>query len=75
MNRKLFWVTSILGAGVMSLVMSGLISTINNGLDHMTFMGWMRSFIISWPIAFTMNILVLPSVRSLAVMVCPEKAI
>lgn len=73
MNKKLFWTTALMTSSVMALIMSGIIVTINTGVDSELISRWMRSFSIAWPIALSLNILVIPVVRNLAVKICTPK--
>ncbi|MCG7499419.1 DUF2798 domain-containing protein [Vibrio sp. Of7-15] len=73
MNKKLFWTTAVMTSSVMALIMSGIIVTINTGVDSELITRWMRSFSIAWPIALSLNVLVIPVVRNLAEKICTPK--
>lgn len=63
MNRKQFWISTLLGSAVMSFCMSGLISAIVGGVEHFSLNNWMNSYIIAWPIALTVSATILPQIR------------
>nr|WP_086939191.1 DUF2798 domain-containing protein [Thaumasiovibrio occultus] len=66
MTRTQFWTTAILSSLTMALCMSGVLTSINTGIDSEWHLRWARSFSMAWPVALTMNILVLPKIRQLA---------
>jgi hypothetical protein len=50
---------------LMALVMSGIITAVNRGLDAGYPLAWMKSFGLAWPIAFVLVLLLAPRVRAL----------
>lgn len=54
MNRKQFWVTTLLSSFTMAFLMSGLMSGINLGFNA------------AWPSALLLNLTILPQVRKLS---------
>ncbi|CAH0533664.1 hypothetical protein VST7929_01535 [Vibrio stylophorae] len=66
MTRIQFWLTAVLSSLTMASCMSGVLTTINTGIDAMLLNRWFHSFSIAWPIALTLNLLILPQVRRLA---------
>ncbi|MGF1763288.1 DUF2798 domain-containing protein [Aliivibrio kagoshimensis] len=66
MNRKQFWISTLLGSAVMSFCMSGLISAIVGGVDHFSLDNWMHSYLIAWPIALAVSATIIPQIRKLS---------
>lgn len=57
---------------LMALLMSGIVTAVNRGLDAGYPLAWMKSFGLAWPIAFVLVLLLAPRVRGLvARMVAP----
>ncbi len=56
-ERKHLLVHSILMAGFMAFFMSGCLSVINFGFEERLLPGWGRSFLIAWPLAFVLSLL------------------
>ncbi|TKB55441.1 DUF2798 domain-containing protein [Ferrimonas aestuarii] len=56
---------TLLPSIVMACTMSLVICAINTGFDAEFLHRWLRSFVIAWPIAFSLNLLVMPKVRSI----------
>ncbi len=52
-------------SALMTLVVSGITTARNVGLDHFTAGIWARAFLSSWPIAFPTVLVVAPFVRRL----------
>ncbi len=68
---------NLLFAGLISLLMvffmSGIIVAINRGLGAGYIGAWMHRFIIAWPIAFALVLVLAPRVRALvARLVSPD---
>ncbi|MEM6972378.1 MAG: DUF2798 domain-containing protein [Pseudomonadota bacterium] len=66
MKNPEYFITPIVMATVMSFVMSGLITTINLGLDQSFLANWMGAWKISLPIAITGVLLTRPLVERIS---------
>jgi hypothetical protein len=49
----------------MAAIMSGLITAVNRGLGPGYLLAWAKSFVIAWPIAFPLILLLAPRVSRL----------
>ena len=58
-------VFGVLLSGLMTLLVSGLTTAINLGLDGFTMERWMAAFVRAWPITFPSVLLVAPIVQRL----------
>lgn len=63
-------------AGIMSclmaFMMSGLLTVINTGVDDGFVIRWLRGFLIAWPIAFVLVLLLAPRVRAWVAVLCRD---
>jgi hypothetical protein len=49
----------------MAAIMSGIITAVNRGLGAGYFAAWAHSFVVAWPIAFPLILLLAPRARAL----------
>ena len=63
MERKRFWITTVLSTLVMAVAMSGLISGYKMGFSADWLQVWGHSCVVAWPCAFLLSVTVLPKVR------------
>lgn len=47
-------------SGIMSLLMSGVITFINTGMDNGFFYRWMAAFLVAWAVAFPLVTFIAP---------------
>ena len=47
-------------SGIMSLLMSGVITFINTGMDNGFFYRWMPAFLVAWAVAFPLVTFIAP---------------
>lgn len=66
MKRKEVLLQAILGSLFMALMMSGVISLSKIGWQPAWFPAWRDAFFVAWPVAFLLNLTVMPKVRRLA---------
>lgn len=63
-------------AGIMSclmaFMMSALLTFINSGVDTGFVYCWLRGFLIAWPIAFVLVLLLAPRVRAWVAVLCRD---
>ena len=63
-------------AGIMSclmaFMMSGLLTFINIGLDNDLLQRWLQGFLIAWPIAFVLVLLLAQRVRGWVAVLCRD---
>jgi Protein of unknown function (DUF2798) len=66
-------------AGIMSclmaLLMSGLLTAINVGLNAAFVFRWFKGFAIAWPIAFILVLVLAPLVRRWVAVLCRDNAL
>lgn len=73
MNRKQFWLTSLLSSVTMALMMSGIISGSKMGFSAEWPAIWFQSFCVAWPCAWGLNLTVLPQIRKFVAWLCAPK--
>jgi len=56
----------------MAFMMSGLLTVINTGVDNGLVQRWLRSFLIAWPIAFVLVLLLATRVRAFVAVLCRD---
>lgn len=66
MTNKQDLITSLLSSMVMAAMMSGVLSAYRQGFTADWPVIWLHSFLIAWPCAFVLNIMVLPQLRKLS---------
>ncbi|EOE2120626.1 DUF2798 domain-containing protein [Vibrio vulnificus] len=66
MSKKEILIQAILGSLFMALMMSGVISLSKVGLNLHCLSAWRDSFFVAWPVAFALNLTVMPKIRRLA---------
>ncbi|OQK43394.1 hypothetical protein XM72_c11441 [Vibrio vulnificus] len=66
MSKKEILIQAILGSLFMALMMSGVISLSKVGLNLHWLSAWRDSFFVAWPVAFALNLTVMPQIRRLA---------
>ena len=65
-----FRVFALIMSAILAFLMTGVITFINTGLDAGFLQRWGRAFIIAWPIALTIVLLLGPHVRTLVERLC-----
>lgn len=63
MSKKEILIQAMLGSLFMALMMSGVISLSKVGLNLQWLSAWRDSFFVAWPVAFALNLTVMPRVR------------
>ncbi|ENM5728998.1 DUF2798 domain-containing protein [Vibrio mimicus] len=66
MSKKEILIQAILGSLFMALMMSGVISLSKVGLNLQWLSAWRDSFFVAWPVAFALNLTVMPKIRRVA---------
>ncbi|MBY6195784.1 DUF2798 domain-containing protein [Vibrio hangzhouensis] len=66
MNKKQFWLSTLLSSLTMAIMMSGIISGYKLGFSSDWPPVWLQSFLLAWPCALLLNLTVLPQVRHFA---------
>lgn len=66
MSKKERLIQALLGSMFMALMMSGVISLSKVGLNLHWLSSWRDSFLVAWPVAFALNLTVMPKVRLFA---------
>lgn len=66
MSKKEILIQAILGSLFMALMMSGVISLSKVGLNLQWLNAWRDSFFVAWPVAFALNLTVMPKIRRFA---------
>ncbi|ENM5772386.1 DUF2798 domain-containing protein [Vibrio mimicus] len=66
MSKKEILIQAILGSLFMALMMSGVISLSKAGLNLQWLSAWRDSFFVAWPVAFALNLTVMPKIRRVA---------
>lgn len=63
-------------AGIMSclmaFMMSGLLAVINSGVETGFVYRWLKGFLVAWPIAFVLVLLLAPRVRTWVALLCRD---
>lgn len=75
MNKKQFWLTSLLSSLTMASIMSGIISGSKMGFSADWPPIWFQGFCVAWPCALVLNLTVLPQIRKFAAWVCEPKSV
>lgn len=65
-----FRVFAFVMSAILALLMTGIITWINTGFDAGFPWRWGRAFVVAWPIALTIVLLLGPRVRVLADRLC-----
>jgi hypothetical protein len=65
-----FRVFAFLMSAILAFLMTGIITYINTGLDAGFPLRWGWAFVIAWPIALTIVLLLGPHVRNVAEQLC-----
>ena len=65
-----FRVFAFIMSAILAFLMTGVITFLNTGIDAGFLRRWGRAFVIAWPIALTIVLLVGPHVRSMAERLC-----
>lgn len=65
-ESRLNLVFGVLMSGFMAIVLSGVMTWFNSAEGQFTLLRWVRSFILAWPIAFSLLLTVGPLIRRLA---------
>ena len=66
MSKKERLFQAILGSLFMAIMMSGVITLNKVGLNLQWLSSWRDSFFIAWPVAFVLNLTVMPKIRQFA---------
>ncbi|NVD08722.1 DUF2798 domain-containing protein [Vibrio sp. JPW-9-11-11] len=66
MTRKEKLFQAVLGSLFMALMMSGVISLSKSGLNVEWLEAWANAFVVAWPVAFVLNVTIMPQVRRFA---------
>ncbi len=66
MSKKEILIQAILGSLFMALMMSGVISLSKVGLNLHWLSTWRDSFFVAWPVAFALNLTIMPKIRRFA---------
>jgi hypothetical protein len=67
-----FRIFALIMSAILAFLMIGVISFINTGLDTGFLPRWGRAFVIAWPIALTIVLLLGPHVRTIAERPCTQ---
>ena len=65
-----FRVFAVIMPAILAFLMTGVITFINTGFDMGFLLRWGRAFVIAWPIALSIVLLLGPHVRTLAERLC-----
>ncbi len=65
-----FRVFALIMSAILAFLMTGVITFINTGLDAGFLLRWGRAFVIAWPIALSIVLLLGPHVRAVAGQLC-----
>lgn len=65
-----FRVFALIMSAILAFLMTGVITFINTGLDAGFPLRWGQAFVIAWPIALTIVLLLGPHVRAMAERFC-----
>jgi len=57
-------------SAILAFLMTGVVTYINTGLDAGFLLRWSRAFVIAWPIALAIVLLLGPHIRSIAEQLC-----
>lgn len=69
-RKHQFRVFGFFMSAILALLMTGVITYINTGLDGDFMARWRRAFLIAWPIALTIVLVFGPTVRAAADRLC-----
>ena len=61
---------ALIMSAILAFLMTGVITFVNTGFDAGFPLRWGRAFVIAWPIALTIVLLLGPHVRALAGQLC-----
>ncbi|MBI3561805.1 MAG: DUF2798 domain-containing protein [Gammaproteobacteria bacterium] len=61
---------SLLMSATMAFIMTGIITAINVGVDPHFIARWLKAFVLAWPMAFLIVLLLGPTVRGFAQRIC-----
>jgi hypothetical protein len=65
-----FLVFTVFMSAILAFLMTGVITFINSGFDTGFLLRWGRAFVITWPIALSIVLLLGPNVRTIAERLC-----
>ena len=65
-----FRVFALIMSAILAFLMTGVITFINTGVDAGFLLRWGRAFVIAWPIALSIVLLLGPHVRTIAERLC-----
>jgi hypothetical protein len=59
-SKKLVITAQVFISGMMAFLMTGFFATLHLGLTRVMLDAWIESFVIAWPVAFCLSLLVSP---------------
>ncbi|MBS1247104.1 MAG: hypothetical protein H6R47_1303 [Proteobacteria bacterium] len=67
-----FRVFAVIMSAILAFLMTGVITFINTGFDMGFLLRWGRAFVIAWPFALSIVLLLGPHVRTIAERLCTQ---
>lgn len=69
-KKHYFRVFAVIMSAILAFLMTGVITFINTGFDSGFLLHWSRAFVIAWPIALSILLLLGQHVRTIAERLC-----